>query len=283
MNSKAIKRQLLAAIAMVLVAALALGSSTYAWFAASGNVTAKGMQVTAQAESGILIKVFGAENSAYGTVATTTKSATLFPVSTANLSNWYHSSSTDIQSEQGGTNNTVGYTPITENLDSYRLVETFTIRSATDTAISNAKLQIAALDVTAGNQTPDLNKSVRVGVLVSGGAADDCAFYIYAPKTTTTSSDDKGNYFQLGAKYDGSTATQLKEYTAVGSTGKEDYLKLKNNTIPADDTTLTVDIFVWYEGEDPGCKTVSILNSENMNVLTPDTISVSVTFKQAAA
>ena len=38
MQSKAIKRQLLAAVAMVLVAAIALGSSTYAWFANNTNV-----------------------------------------------------------------------------------------------------------------------------------------------------------------------------------------------------------------------------------------------------
>ena len=50
MNSKAIKRQLLAAIAMVLVAAIALGSSTYAWFASNNKVTAEGMKITATTE-----------------------------------------------------------------------------------------------------------------------------------------------------------------------------------------------------------------------------------------
>lgn len=50
MNSKAIKRQLLAAIAMVLVAAVALGSSTYAWFASNNKVDANGMKITATTE-----------------------------------------------------------------------------------------------------------------------------------------------------------------------------------------------------------------------------------------
>ena len=50
MNSKAIKRQLLAAIAMVLVAAIALGSSTYAWFVTNNTVTANNMTVTASAD-----------------------------------------------------------------------------------------------------------------------------------------------------------------------------------------------------------------------------------------
>ncbi|MDY4754320.1 MAG: hypothetical protein SO355_03110, partial [Candidatus Faecousia sp.] len=80
MNSKAIKRQLLAAIAMVLVAALALGSSTYAWFVASGTVTATGMSVKAQSEGGIVIR-FGTGN--WGTVAEAdmTTAKQLYPAS----------------------------------------------------------------------------------------------------------------------------------------------------------------------------------------------------------
>lgn len=54
-NSKAIRRQLLAAIAMVLVAAVALGSSTYAWFAANNSVSATGMKISAKNDTGALI------------------------------------------------------------------------------------------------------------------------------------------------------------------------------------------------------------------------------------
>lgn len=55
MNSKAIKRQLLAAIAMVLVAAIALGSSTYAWFANNTKVTAEDLQLTAMSNDTFLL------------------------------------------------------------------------------------------------------------------------------------------------------------------------------------------------------------------------------------
>lgn len=55
MNSKAIRKQLLAAVAMVLVAAVALGSSTYAWFAANTKVQATGMQATATTSSSLVI------------------------------------------------------------------------------------------------------------------------------------------------------------------------------------------------------------------------------------
>lgn len=80
MNSKAIKRQLLAAIAMVLVAALALGSSTYAWFVTNTKVTASSATVSATAASTLLIKN---ENNEWATSHTFTDSNTNFvPVST---------------------------------------------------------------------------------------------------------------------------------------------------------------------------------------------------------
>ena len=44
---KALKKQLGAAVAMVCVAAVALGSSTYAWFVSNNSVKAEKMNVTA--------------------------------------------------------------------------------------------------------------------------------------------------------------------------------------------------------------------------------------------
>lgn len=54
MNSKAIKRQLLAAIAMVLVAAVALGSSTYAWFVSNNTVKATTSTISAQSNAAFM-------------------------------------------------------------------------------------------------------------------------------------------------------------------------------------------------------------------------------------
>ena len=57
MSTKALKSQLLAAVAMVLVASVALGSSTFAWFANNNKVTADNMSVSAKSDvSYLLIK-----------------------------------------------------------------------------------------------------------------------------------------------------------------------------------------------------------------------------------
>lgn len=267
MNSKAIKRQLLAAIAMVLVAAIALGSSTYAWFVASGTVKAEGMKVQAQAESGILIKENN-NNGKFGTVATVNATAAkLYPTSTTDLTNWYHAVSQkadDAEAKQAAEN---AYTKLdAAKLKDYRLVNQFVIRSATDTAISNAKLQIQNVTVSDGNTTEFLNKSIRVGIKVSTGGAQDSKTYIYAPKA--------GSAFTLTAKYDNNK--QVTENTAATA---NDFLTLEGDSIPANDTGLIVDVFVWYEGEDEECKTSNIISKTGS--LTPDELSVSVEFVKA--
>lgn len=52
---KALKKQLVAAIAMVLVAAVALGSSTYAWFVSNNKVTGTTTNISAQSNSAYLV------------------------------------------------------------------------------------------------------------------------------------------------------------------------------------------------------------------------------------
>ena len=55
MNSKAIKKQLMAAIAMVVVAAVALGSATYAWFVSNNTVKATTSTISAQSNAAFMV------------------------------------------------------------------------------------------------------------------------------------------------------------------------------------------------------------------------------------
>lgn len=293
MNSKAIRKQLLAAVAMVLVAAVALGSSTYAWFVASGTVKAEDMKVQAQSESGILIKELGNDSMSFGTVATITEAAKkLYPASTNDLSIWYHANSgnADATKYKPGETNPTTYaasdyklcnaqnadqTAIADdlknnntNLKDYRLVKQFAIRSATSTAMADSALAITKVEVTGGVNSQSFNKAIRVGVKVTAGGATDSKFYVYAPLNSGA--------FTLAAGYLGSS-TGITEKNAA-SADKSDILTLSGNNIPANDTGLVVSIFIWYEGEDSECKTANLLNSTGG--ITPDALSASVTFER---
>lgn len=55
MDTKALKKQMGAAIAMVLVAAVALGSATFAWFVSNNSVKATTSNIAAQSNSAYLV------------------------------------------------------------------------------------------------------------------------------------------------------------------------------------------------------------------------------------
>ena len=68
MDTKALKKQMVAAIAMVLVAAVALGSATFAWFVSNNEVSAKTTGVKAQSNTAFMSIEY--KKSAIGTQTT---------------------------------------------------------------------------------------------------------------------------------------------------------------------------------------------------------------------
>ncbi len=55
MSTKALKKELLVAVVMLLVAAVALSGSTYAWFAVNNAVTVTGLEVTTQVSNNLYV------------------------------------------------------------------------------------------------------------------------------------------------------------------------------------------------------------------------------------
>ena len=72
MDTKALKKQMGAAIAMVLVAAVALGSATFAWFVSNNTVKATTTNISAQSNSAYLV----IDNAAAGSTSTTSTGST---------------------------------------------------------------------------------------------------------------------------------------------------------------------------------------------------------------
>lgn len=273
MNSKAIKRQLLAAIAMVLVAAIALGSSTYAWFAANNEVTAEGMQLQAQGETGIVIKSVENQQSKWATTASAamSESVKLKPTSTQNLTSWWHAVSDEKDNAKAQQTAENAYTDVTASKSEYVLMRSFYIRSAAEAVpVSDVKLAIktvTAATVDSTKTSENLDKSIRVGIKLSkGGTGTDGAsteYYVYAPLAESE--------FSLVAKYDSDKTLTEK----VGADATTDQFALSGNAVPANDTGLLAEIYMWFEGEDANCKSSNITASL-------DNLKVSVVFTTAS-
>ena len=249
MNSKAIKRQLLAAIAMVLVAAIALGSSTYAWFVASGTVKAEGMKVQAKSEGGLAIRWAGADSEPWGTTASAkmNDAKALLPASTANLAKWTYAKALNANKSDADTNT---YKDITGDVfkgtngafddNDYVVMQPFQIRSTAEDKLAKG-LYVSGVDVTRGaNTDKDLDLSIRVGVRME---SEDgfVGNFVYAPI-----SGGSTNYTWHAAAA-GDTDTTVTLATA----GEGSQLLAKDQTVPAvEGNAVKVQVFIWYEGED---------------------------------
>lgn len=249
------------------------------------------MSVKAQGESGIVIRhekyVPDTENGGQKLVSTdwaTTANAgmaghpsALKPTSTINLSNWYHTTSSQMD-DADATQDKGRYLPVSDEvLGEYVLKTQFAIRSAqAGVPIQDKDLAVLSVAVDPdGRNSPNLNTAVRVGVQIGE------TFYIYAPLRETA--------FQLVANYTirqtGTTPgenegdepipvysdpEQLTEKIAASSS--TDTFDLDDNTIPADDgTAIKAYVYIWYEGEDEMCKSTNI-------TATVDELKVTVRF-----
>lgn len=253
MNSKAIKRQLLAAIAMVLVAAIALGSSTYAWFVASGSVTANGMKVQAKAEGGLAIRWAGVASELWATTASAkmTNAKALLPASTADLAKWTYAKALKANASNADTSK---YKDVTGTVfagdagayaeNDYVVMQPFEIRSTAADKLAKG-LYVSGVTVTRGDNTDkDLDMAIRVGVrlVTEDGFSGN---YIYAPLTGASTN------------YTWKDATQNNKETgvtlaAVGTAADSNsQLVNKAETVPfGEGQAVKVQVFIWYEGED---------------------------------
>lgn len=270
---KGLKKQMAAAVAMVTVAAVALGSSTYAWFAQNTNVTANGMSVQAQAEGGIVISNSDKETWTSTATATATN-ATLFPTSTRDVATWYHNKSTNandaaasqaantyetLSLKNSENNNTygVGYVDANSNNTydtgeaAYYLLNEFTVKSASNT-LSGITFYINSVTVTGTNSSAELDAALRIAIKVG----TDSNTYIYAPITGAT---DK---YRVGGAENSELTVKTNDKNVATAV----------NSIPATDAGVPVKIYAYFEGEDANCK------STNVSGKILDNLSVSVVF-----
>lgn len=259
--------KLVPAFIMLLVSAILVSTASYAWFSMSNQVTATGMKVQATADSGILIKTH-AVNFTYTIPANaqTFKATTdvamsdadaplLLPVSTINASSWYKNNSDEFDNAKAGQASDT-YTAVTDTTGYYAKFN-FKIRSSANAvAVDNVKLKIDQFTLTTPQDQTSaaLNKAIRVAVVYGSQV------YIYAPLEASQS--DPNPYFDAnGQKNFAPTYSNPNTVTVKKTVGADDVFTLTGNQIPASDTGIDVFVYIYFEGEDPNCKSSNITAS----------------------
>lgn len=274
-------KKLIPALLMLILAAVMVGTSTFAWFSMNTQVVANGMQIKAVAEEGLVIKneldADTAANWKISATASYNQVAAVNPTSTNDTASWYHNKSDDPQdakaSQATATYETVSTnakwanedgvyfidtnedTTISTGEKAYYLLNKFYIKSSGD-EINPATFYINKVQATGANTSAELDKSLRVAIKIGSQV------FIYAPVNGAT----------LSYTVAGSAATTA---TSVPNTYIVNTLVSGTTVVPAITTaqanTIEADVFLYFEGEDANCK------SENITA-TLDTLQVEITF-----
>ena len=246
---------------MVCVAAVALGSSTYAWFVSNNNVKATTTNISAQSNSAYLVIEAGSattaesKTSATGTEKTTGNDTALYPAqwknnfdasgNSANQNGVYqfesaYASEPDKADEQSGTRFKIG-DPAAAVVADYALLNTFYVGSGTyDGEFKN--LTVSNMTVTEKGDS-GLKTGMRLLIMA------------YAPSKTESGVAYNTVTSWVVAKYnDGQTASI--ESQSDGTTSGIVYAPQFGKT----EGDVKVEVYAYYDGADNNVKTTNLVN-----------------------
>lgn len=174
MDTKALKKQMGAAIAMVLVAAVALGSATFAWFVSNNTVKATTSNIAAQSNSAYLvIDTTKTSTSSTGAVsAPITNTTPLFPAMTVKngtKAEWQsaYALSADKSDKKDGTVFTIGDGTAAKAVEAgYAVKDTFYVGTGTyDGEFTDLQIKSVAVKTAATGENKNLGDALRVLVV----------------------------------------------------------------------------------------------------------------------
>ena len=272
METKALKKQLGAAIAMVLVAAIALGAATFAWFVNNNAVTAKGVDVNASSSVPNLYINSAGKTTGTMTGATTNPGA-LYPVSTNDGSAFYET----LSWTNGAGNHAVA------NKDQSALVhekdKTVYADYTFDLGVANGKMNVyfdsGAATTLAANPDTNMGTAGRFAIKFGNGgwtlfkvkgSSTNNGYYTdaFAEKAESGQTPPSDDYWVTAAG--GSEVVAKAGYADMGnysgSINQEGKVQVNDGVSPlvtldsadaSNQGQITVTVRVWYEGCDKDC------------------------------
>ena len=249
---KALKKQLVAAIAMVLVAAVALGSSTYAWFVSNNKVTANTASISAQSNAPFL-KIANHGEELENTDATQTASgeeSLLYPAQ------WNHQvNDTTYQFESAYAKEATKATMLEKsrfaveekNIAKYALKQSFDIGTTDDKAGAFQNLKVASVTITDNSNDSDQGFAKAICVLVKCG--DNWG--VYKETNDGTELTEYGDRTTIVNNLTGKAGSNVSDAiaTEIAANGK-----------------VTVDVYVFYDGSADKVYTENLANLKNCGV-----------------
>lgn len=272
-------KKLIPALCMLLIAAVMLGTSTYAWFSMNRTVTATGMQVRATTASDLYIYNGSTTGSgdalAWGTAPTVDTIATakqvsvasiakndaneLTPSSTTDYATWFYLANSSEIATGGGVYSSnpaadkvssIAYNEGTPNLiKGYVQVARCYVAMKDATTETKGNLSVTATLAATNDAADDMLNVLRCAVVISGSTG--------TPATAIYS-------------VDGDTTTKpLTSVTAINGSAVTTVASGTSSTILtgfSSNVVYTITIYTWFEGQDSECVNANTVLSENYTV-----------------
>lgn len=256
MKATSRKRLLVSSVAMLLVAMLALGTATFAWFTSSTEAYADNMYVRTTKVSNLQIN--SKLDSTWRThvdynVGSSTANQKLMPASTANGVDWYYADAVKGDAFDANTATKVSSAPGDDkNYNDYYFADQLNIRNAGQVTCEDVKITVTGL-------TGDYSRLAIVPVTEQGGTT-------IAPLASAPEKTKWTDYIidTQDETYNAAKGTSLRKLDTDGKTWIVDTENVVSVTASSE-TVIEVgnmdaedvkyfNVYVWFEGQDKDCK-----------------------------
>ena len=252
-------RKLIPAIAMLLVSAVMMSTASFAWFSIATRASVDGIEVTATASGGIAIGAWTANHAEGAPKDTAFKSSIdftetdvyknggadkLVPVSHGKDGTWYTGEGALVDKSDAKANDDgVKYTAVTPGsgdtfMAGYAYYTKLDVKALVDGEldlyIENISVDIPTSGAGSATTTAALNKALRIAINVGSN------WYYFAPSRTSAA--------DLSITFNRVKDTKTAEPYTLSTSSTAIVQDL-------DTTPTTLDIYVYYDGEDPACMT----------------------------
>ena len=278
-------KKLIPAICLLLISAVLLGTSTYAWFTMNTTVSANGMEVSAVVPKSLVIST--EQDGSYSAAVDLgmDEAQKLYPVSTTNAKNWYAPENllnNNVDPVTGGAN----LTPTDENATKFQTLNNFGADGLLKDAgageeVYAVKKTVYVKSAEAGNEVYGLYVStLKINDKAQANAANEhiskalrvavvCGSktIIFAPTGFDGSCQPIASLTPItGGSGGGETgvagSATVVDVADVGNT----HGVLIENTTPVSTTGQQIDIFIWYEGQDSNANNTNAINVEELSI-----------------
>ena len=244
MKAKSRRRLLISSVAMLLVAMLALGTATFAWFTTSTSATASKLSVKTVKASELQLSSTTIEWT--DTLEYNQLNKVLKPASSANGTDWFIADATD---KNGTAGDVTKIATTAGNFGQYVFADQLNVRNNGEATVEHVKIKFTLSETEAAN-----GKYLRLALVEANKRGTDAvltgnfAESVYAaaadsaPAFTSTAKATQNVTAKAGANVEFDVGTLVGK-SAIGTNAK--YYNL----------------YIWFEGQDTDCKDANAGNA----------------------